>query len=614
MCGIAGAWRAAASPEAPCALELLDGLAHRGPDGKGIWWEDSIVLGHHRLAIHDLSAAGTQPMASDDQRLVLVINGTIHNAAELKADPACAGYPFQGRSDSEVLLPLWRRYGVDVLERLRGPFALAIWDRVDRALWLARDPLGKKPLHWSQMDGGIVFASEMAALLRMLPERRYRIDAAAAYLQAGYVPGNDTVVEGVHKLAPATWMCVDERGVRTTRYWAPPTAADPDLVGARADDALEDALQRAVARRTRTDRQLGVMLSGGLDSAKVLEAATAELGRPLPAFTLGFADSPRHDERSDAAESAAFADATHHTWTFDADAGALLTELVTTTGELLADSSWLPTALICRRAREHAVVLLCGDGGDEILLGYRRHGVARWAQRLHGTGLGRTVATLAPLVPGIRRRQGLAALAGDAPSSLADLVGLMPRGALRQELLPGVLSDPDPLTTTFEGISGPADGAALAGLIDLQTYLPGDLLPKIDRASMLSGVEVWAPFLDPDVIDVALRIPGTTRRGLTRGKRPLLRKLPPAQRARHLRRPKRGFAVPLLDWLQGGAYGRFAEEVLGDIRTPFEGLLPDANAHRLLTRARNGEPALAPLVHACVVLAIFWDAFLRRPA
>ena len=595
-------------------LDLLDGLGHRGPDGKGLWWEDGMVLGHHRLAIHDLSAAGAQPMVSDDRGLVLVINGTIHNATALRPDPACAGYPFQGRSDAEVLLPLWRRYGVDVLKQLRGPFALAIWDRRDRALWLARDPLGKKPLHWTHLDDGVVFASEMAALLRMLPERRYRRDAAAAYLQAGYVPGEDTVVENVYKLAPATWMCVDARGVRTDRYWSPPTAEDPSLVGARADDALDEALRKAVARRTRTDRELGVLLSGGLDSAKVLYAATAELGRPLPAFTLGFADSPRHDERHQASESAAFANAPHHTWTFDADAGTLLTELVTTTGELLADSSWLPTALVCRRAREHAVVLLCGDGGDETLLGYRRHGVARWAQRLHGTGLGHAAAALAPLVPGTRRRQGVAALAGDATSSLADLVGLMPRSALRRELLPGALPDPDPLATSFEGISGPTDGAALAGLLDLQTYLPGDLLPKIDRASMLSGVEVWAPFLDPDVVDVALRIPGTTRRGLTRGKQPLLRKLPPGQRAKHLRRPKRGFAVPLLDWLRHGNYGRFADQVLGDIRAPFEGLLPDADAHRLLTRTRNGEAALAPLVHACVVLAIFWDAFLRSPS
>jgi asparagine synthase (glutamine-hydrolysing) len=361
--------------------------------------------------------------------------------------------------------------------------------------------------------------------------------------------------------------------------------------------------------RSKTDRTLGVLLSGGLDSAAVLAFATEATNGPLPAFTLGFDDDARFDERDAAAVTANILDAAHHTFSFDVDPGPLLREIVTTTGELLADASLLPTALVCRRAREHAVVLLCGDGSDELLLGYRRHAIARAATRWPFP-LRRLAASCGRLLPGSRHRDGAAALAERPEAALADLVGLLPRAPWR-ELVAGAATGDDPLTRSYASYPTLPDGGAYAGWLDLNTYLPGDLLPKIDRASMLSGVEVWSPFLDVRVVELALRIPARTRQGLLRGKAPLRRllsrRLPPAV----LRRKKRGFGVPLARWMQTSRYGPFCREVLGDLNEPFYGVLRSGSALPLLDRVVGGEDRLAPFVHACVVLALFHDAHLR---
>ena len=578
---------------------MLDALSHRGPDGKGLWWRDDMALGHHRLAIHDLSAFGAQPMESDDGRHVLVINGTIHNAPELRADPACLRYRFRGRSDSEVLLPLWATHGMAMLPRLRGPFALAIWDTHEQSLVLARDRFGKKPLYWTRTaDDGVLFASELRALMAAGGDRRYDRTAAAAFLRTGYVPGHGTILDGVHQLPPAGWMRVTADGRESATFREPVSQSSQDF---------EENLRHAVSIRTRTDREIGVLLSGGLDSTTIatLAARRGEHDAPLRSFTLGF-DDPRFDERPAAAATAKHLGLDHHGWRFDVAPGPLLQEIVTTTGELLADSSILPTTLICRRARDHATVLLCGDGADELLIGYRRHAVARWSQKL---GPARHLAAmLAPLTPGVRRRQGVAALSRDPRAALADLVGLVPHRTLRPWLHPDLRAAPDPLLASFADIDHDESGDGLASTIDLKTYLPGDLLPKIDRASMLSGVDVWSPFLDPDVAAWArAQSPNELR-----GKRPLralLRKLDALPAT--LQRKKQGFGVPLLHWLREGSYGAFAADVLGDVKAPFEGVLANADAAPILDRVRHGDDALAPLAHACVVLALWWDAFME---
>lgn len=582
MCGIAGAFKATGTVDSPTVPRMLDALAHRGPDGKGLWWRDDVALGHHRLAIHDLSSAGAQPMESADGRHVLVINGTIHNAPELRRDPACADYPFRGTSDSEVLLPLWAAYDVEMFGRLEGPFALAIWDSVERSLVLARDPYGKKPLFWTGTpETGIVFASELRALLEADIPRAYDPALAADYLRRGFVDNGNTVLSDIEQVPLAAWVKIKESKWKGDGYSSLRDGA------ATFDEALTDA----VTRRTRTDRTLGVLLSGGLDSTTIAAIASRERGDQLQSFTMGF-DDPRFDERSVAAASAKRLGITHHEWTFDVDPGPLLREMIQTTGELLADSSWLPTTLVCRRAKEHATVLLCGDGADELLFGYRRYNVARWSRRL---GPARhLVRLLTPFVSGVRQRQGIAALARGPHAGYADLVGLLPEKTLAPWLHPDVRRRGD--------YGGPYGGPSCT---DLWSYLPYDLLVKTDRASMISGIDVWTPFLDSEFHALLHRSePHHTKDSLRR----LLATM--GFPDEFLSRRKQGFGVPLFDWLRTGSYGRFAREVLGDVKAPFEGVLAVGDALPILERVQAGDEALAPLAHACVVLALWWDAFM----
>ena len=298
---------------------------------------------------------------------------------------------------------------------------------------------------------------------------------------------------------------------------------------------------------------------------------------------------------------------------FDRDPGAVIADLVRTSGEALADASWIPTAFACEQASGDVRILLTGDGGDEVLLGYRRHAAAGLAARWIPRALRPACARLSPFAPTSGTARFLRGLArGHTAGFLGAVESLVPPETLQSALVPDLLGDPDPLTVAFMLEQGSApDGAATAGRLDLRVYLPGDLLPKADRASMRHGVEIRSPFLDLTLVAQMLAVPGDRRlpglrtTGLLRD---LLRKHVPAA---VVQGRKRGFGVPLLSWLRRGPYGTFADTLLGDLTAPFEGLLAGGTARPLLLRLRAGEDELAPLVHACVVLAIWHDAFMR---
>lgn len=614
MCGIAGAFVPGAGAQAPpAAADSVAGmaarLAHRGPDGEGLVVRDAGVLAHRRLAIHDLGPAGLQPMVSEDGAIAIAVNGTIHNAPDLAARERLLGHAFRSRSDSEVLIPLWRRLGPALLPLLRGPFAFAIHDRRRGELFLARDRLGKKPLFHARIGDTILFASELGALASALPSRALDRDALGAWFQAGWVAAPRTLLAGVQSLPPGHSLLVSADGAKVEPWWRPDSAEDAALDEESSARLVSEVLKEAVFLRTRTERPLGTLLSGGLDSAAILALATGVLQRGVPSFTLGF-DDPRLDERAEAAATASALGSPHRESVFDRDPGPVLEDLVATTGEPLADPSWLAMALVCERASSEATVLLSGDGGDELLLGYRRHAAARLAGRIRSPLARSLLAAVAPLLPGSRLRKAAGALARGPAPALADLVSLLP-AARRREVLAGGTPREDALVRLYStfgapaGGGGAADGGGTAALWDLLTYLPGDLLPKADRASMRHGVEIWSPFLDPVVVDTLLRIPARIRLRLGRSKAPLRRLLAGRIPAAALRRRKRGFGVPLGRWLRSGSYGRFAEEILGDVREPFQGFLPGDSALPLLRRLREGEEDLAPLVHACVVLALW---------
>ena len=601
MCGICGFIEP--EPGAPrealerTAREMAKTLRHRGPDALGTWSDAAggIALGHTRLAIVDLSPAGAQPMRSASGRYALTYNGELYNFRELRAELAAEGAAFRGESDTEVLLAAIERFGVErALARADGMFAFAVWDAQERELLLARDRIGKKPLYYTLQRGRFLFGSELKAL-RAHPafEAEVDPDALGFLVQYSYVPAPHAIYRGVHKLPAGSLLRVRAgRGAPAldppVRWWR---LEDVALGGAREPfegspeagvDALEALLADAVERRMIADVPLGGLLSGGVDSTAVVALMQARASRPVKTFTIGFEEAS-HDESADAARVAAHLGTDHQTLVArPRDALELIPELPALYDEPFADTSQIPTALVCRLARRHVTVALSGDGGDELLAGYDRYFacLARW-RWLRGVPRGaRAVAArvLAALAP-VRLEKPSRTLAA---GSLADLfVRMNARCADARALVPAAR----PLASWFDRpASWPPLPDPLARMmwLDAALRLPESILVKVDRASMGVGLEVRCPLLDHRVVELLARMPTAwkvrdgQRKWLLR--RVLARHVPPAL----TERAKRGFGVPLGDWLRG-ELREWAESLLDERGLREDGLL-DAAAVRSVWR------------------------------
>jgi asparagine synthase (glutamine-hydrolysing) len=629
MCGIAGIWDPTAGGEALArrTLAATTTIAHRGPDGDGVWTDPQagIGLGHRRLAIIDLSPGGRQPMASADGRLVVTFNGEIYNFHDLRAELEAAGSRFASRSDTEVLVEACARWGIpEAARRMNGIFAFAAWDRTARRLWLVRDHMGVKPLYRSTQGGVVRFASELRAIVGD-PGFRAEPDpaAAAGLLRLGYVPAPLAIWRDVETVVPGTAVEIAPDGTtRIHRFWdmaavAAAGLADPlDLDDVGAVDALEAVLMRAVGRQMLSDVPLGAFLSGGIDSSTVVALMQGASARPVRTFTIGFR-SPDYDEAPAAAAVARHL-GTDHTELYldEADALALVPRLADIWDEPFADSSQIPTHLVSAMARRHVTVALSGDGGDELFAGYNRY---LWADRVQALGrrvplgLGRLAAgavhaippgawdRLAALAPGRLR----VARAGDKLHKAAGVLAAADGAAAYRRLvsqwdgplpMPGVVEPPSRIDDPAVGVV-PA-GVARMQLCDALTYLPDDILAKVDRASMAVALEARVPLLDPEVVAFAWRLPLHQKIRDGRGKWILRRVL-----ARHVPsalfdRPKTGFGVPLDAWLRGPLRDWAAD--LLDPRAPAvvplaDGAIQAAWAEHLSGR-RNRAYALWPVL------------------
>jgi asparagine synthase (glutamine-hydrolysing) len=580
MCGICGflvrGERFDAGRLEATAARMAETLRHRGPDGSGTWAdaEAGVALGHRRLAIVDLSPEGAQPMVSACGRYVLSYNGEIYNFRELRAELEAAGATFRGHSDTEVLLEAIARWGVpEALRRANGMLALALWDRRERALTLARDRLGKKPLYWGRWGDGVFFASELKAL-RAHPRFQGEIDpdALAHLVQFSYVPAPASIYREVRKLEPGTWIRIPAApgsGLPApVRFWsareAAETAARQRLPGGEreAEQALCDLLADAVGRRMVADVPLGALLSGGIDSSTVVALMQAQSRPPVRTFAIGFREQA-FDEAAHARAVAAHLGTEHTELTLGpGEALEVIPRLPALYDEPFADTSQIPTFLVSRMAREHVTVALSGDGGDELFAGYRRYFrcLARWAW-------------LARLPRGLRRgaARALAAAAAaawrtGAPAALGRL------GRVADQLGAGGIEDlfarasarcPDarrfvPAATSPDGIL--CDPGRWADLdeplermmyLDLAGNLPEDILTKVDRASMGVSLEVRCPLLDHRVVELAWRLPPELKVREGRGKWILRRVLARYLPRELFERPKMGFGVPLAAWLRG---------------------------------------------------------------
>jgi len=557
MCGIAGVYdpRHRLSPgerrEAAALMTRL--LAHRGPDSEGVFTdhEAGVALGFRRLAILDLSPAGAQPMRSRGGGHVLVFNGEVYNHGAIRA--ALPG-PWRGRSDTEPLLEALAADGAAAtLPRIDGMFALGLWDAGARTVTLARDRMGEKPLLWAQADGVLFFASELKALTALpwivrAPDRA----ALSLYLRHGFLPSPHTAWTGINRLPAGHALTFGPDGAGPPLpYWDALAAPEPFRgTEGEAEEALDALLRAAAASRRESDVPLGVLLSGGIDSSAVTAALCASGPAPR-SFAIAFPGT-RHDEAPHAAAVARHL-GTDHTEipVTEAEAIAAVPDLPGIWDEPFADPSAIPTLLLARAVRPHVTVALGGDGGDELFAGYPRH-LAAAAHAPHPAAtIGRHLARRLPPPRGTRamrlhRRLALAADPDPAAGHRAalslwhDADGILPDTPPR-----GPLDDP---SLRPGGLSP----ARLSMWLDARTYLPDDLLTKVDRAAMAASLEVRAPLLSNDLVAFAASLPGNHLTDGIRGKlvlrRALARHVPPAL----FERPKQGFEPPLAAWLRGG--------------------------------------------------------------
>lgn len=598
MCGFAGEFLfdAAARADVRLADRMAERLSHRGPDesGRFLSTDGRCAIGFRRLAVID-PADSHQPMSSDDGAVTLAFNGEIYNYRRLRDELGTSGVQFRTSGDTEVLLQMYLNHGRDMLSRLRGMFAFAIYDARNARLLLARDHLGQKPLWYTLTNDRVVFASEpKALLLHPSVESVVSYDALTHYLTVGYISPPRSVWAGVKKLSPGHLLELPSPQPRQAAYWKPEPTGPPKS-RAEAVNAVRDTLTRSVSEHLTSDVPLGVLLSGGVDSA-VIAALTCQTstGHRVRTFTAGFGESD-FDERKDACAVAEHLGTDHTELLVEPDAAHMLDGLIDMYDEPFADSSALPTHLICQAAREHVTVALGGDGGDEVFAGYDRYRALHLASHMPASTymLCRIAAVLAGPFAGTGERGRLRRFlrfANALPYPYADQYftfrQLFSPLDLQRLLTDDFLAsaDPDAPADWFLQLYEDgefADEVARAQHHDLRTYLPDDLLVKTDIASMACSLELRAPMLDPELVCLGLSLPADWKVSRRAGKRILKDAFGDLLPAEVFDRPKRGFGVPLSRWLRE------------DLAATLQETLLDKD---LLTRGIFREEALAGLI------------------
>ena len=602
MCGIIGICSSSSIENRTWILSGRDAMQHRGPDDFGEWWspDKTVGFGHRRLSIIDLSAAGHQPMEDSSGNLVIVFNGEIYNYRELRDELTGKGYSFQSHSDTEVLLIGFREWGDELLSKLNGMFAFAIYDNLAKKVFLARDRAGEKPLFYCFKDGELRFASELKGIMAdsTFPRKVDR-DALDCYLAMGFIPGKHCILDGVNKLEAAHAMCFDcqNGSLRVWRYWNLPEFQSTDPVDEECLlDEFEHLFQDAVGRQLIADVSVGVLLSGGVDSSLVTAMAVRGSQR-VKTFTVGNPGHGKYDETEHARLIANHFGTDH----IELQVGDIVPELLFTLArqfdEPLNDSSMIPTYLVSQLIRQHCKVALGGDGGDELFGGYHSHDRMAFLQKRMS------------MVPRFIRW----------PIALAALHGL-PEGLLGRELLKTVgidlkkdvplysgqfdLPSRKRLTSNFTGwrfvaesirqgrIPLTRDAVQRVTRLDFANYMVDDILVKVDRASMLNSLEIRAPLLDYRIIEFAFRKVPSNLKATSGSRKIFLKKL--SQRvlpASFDKQRKQGFGIPIPFWLKKGPWREFFKAILYDESSSF----PSAYITSLLDGIDSNKPCSSKL-------------------
>jgi asparagine synthase (glutamine-hydrolysing) len=574
MCGIAGIideqGRTDGLARNRADVELMvAALAHRGPDDAGLWLDDVCALGHRRLSIIDLSQAGHQPMSNENGSVWITFNGEIYNFLELRRELESLGYRFRTRTDTEAIIFAYEQWGTECVKRLRGMFAFAIWDTNRRQLFLARDRAGKKPLFYGRFRNRFLFASELQGLLSAAGvDRVVDFGALDSYLAWGYIPAPKTAFLGIRKLPPAHWLLLRETPggwkERVERYWSLSYEPKLKLNEAEAAEALREKLKEAVRLRMLSDVPLGAFLSGGIDSSIVVGLMAEVSNQPVKTFSIGFAEAA-WDETEHAARVAARFGTNHQKFDVRPDALEILPTLVRHYGEPYADSSAVPTFYVSKLTRSEVTVALNGDGGDESFAGYERYLGNRVAERVFRVPGARLAAmavdTMLPHGAAAKSRLRTAHRffsAANEPMSgrYAQWIGFFDQSE-RSRLLNSEAreaingSNPEgwmaELFARREGLD-PVDRTMA---VDIDSYLPFDLLVKVDITSMASSLEARSPFLDHEVMELAATLPVNLKLRGTQSKYLLKRAFADLLPAENVSRRKMGFGVPVGQWFRG---------------------------------------------------------------
>ncbi len=602
---------------------MTEALVHRGPDSGGVTSLGRCVLGHRRLRVIDLET-GEQPATNESGDVVAVFNGELYDFQDVRSGLVERGHAVPGTGDTAVIPHVYEENGLDFPTALDGMFAIALWDRARERLVLARDRIGKKPLHYIPLpDGSLAFASELKALL-LLPGLRRELDPQAldAYLALQYVPGVETGVADIRRLAPGHVLVWENGDVRTQRYWE----LEPEPRELAEEEWLElvrTSVSDAVRRRLVSDVPLGALLSGGIDSTIVVGLIAQESSQPVRTFTVGVRDA-RYDERGAARIAASAFGTVHEELVVEPDPVELVSRLTSFLDEPLGDEAILPTLLISEVARRHVTVALTGDGGDESFAGYERYAAMQLARRIGAVPLLPSLAARAlralpagrrhPRSTAFRTARLLETAARPARERYGALMEVFPVALRAQLYTPSFAASLGTARPTWALLGDPpASGVAGLQRLDARTYLADDLLVKADRASMAASLELRSPLLDHKVLELGVSLPDSLRLEGRRGKVALRRAFAHLIPNELASRGKTGFGIPLGDWFRGPLRELAGDTLLG-ARTRVRGQLQPNMVENMLSEHARGEQDHGHRLWCLLVLELWQRSWLDTVA
>jgi asparagine synthase (glutamine-hydrolysing) len=629
MCGIAGfidLWDTGAARSKEERAQILEQMCriitHRGPDDQGVMLDQGVALGMRRLSIIDL-AGGHQPISGEDGTVTIVFNGEVYNFLELQPQLESLGHQFRTRSDTEAIVHAYEQFGTACVNHLRGMFAFAIWDSRNRRLFIARDRAGKKPLYYTVTSKGtLVFGSELKSLL-LHPdvERELNLQALDAYLSLGYVPDPLSIFQGIRKLAPGHFLTFENGRVGISQYWD--FSFEP-AEARRPEDYLEELralLDESVRIRLVSDVPLGAFLSGGIDSSTIVALMARHMNQPVKTFSIGF-NEDSYDELKYARVTAKRFGTDHHEFIVTPEICDVVDKLVWHLDEPFADQAAIPNYIVAKMAREHVTVVLSGDGGDELFAGYTRYLIEhkrRSFAQLPRVVREKMMQPLSERLPhGMFGRNYLHNIALDPIDRYLDSVSLFT--GLNKRLLYSRgfkedLGGNGHLEMFFREFSGRVKtGNALDRLlyIDSKTYLPGDILAKVDRTSMAASLEARAPLLDHKLIDFVTRIPASLKLSGMETKHLFKRAVKDLIPDEILNRPKQGFGVPIQQWINHQLKARIRETLM-DRQTQQRGFIDQHYVNVLLDEHERGRRDHSSALWALLMLELWLRTFVDRP-